>query len=140
MDLGRFQLGHFVPVMFDALDANNAPSWPTATPTIKTFSETDLTTAVETIRPGARDIHRQTGLFYYPLRLSSSYSANKVYFVSSSWAIGGSTYRQLDQFRIEPGGDADGAVIGGIFIARPEAGVVAYIVDSGKLKTARNPR
>ena len=138
-DLGRYQLGQFVGIHFGSVAAD-VPSWPTACPTIKTFIETDFTTAIETLRPMARDLLRVTGLFYYPIRLSGSYTAGKVYLVTKEWAIGGSTYVETDQFRVVTGGDADGAVIGAAWLRRPEAGVVVHVVDSGKLKSARNPR
>ena len=140
IDLGRFSLGDFVPLMLLSVDGNGLNAWPSSTPTIKTFSQDDLTTAVETIRPGARDPLRATGLFYYPLRLTSSYTADKVYLVSQRWTISASTYGELLTFRVVAGGDADGAVIGAHFVRRPEANTLVYVVDGGKLKTGRSPR
>ena len=139
-DLGRVQLGSFVPLLFQAVDGNGLNAWPTATPTIKTFASDDVTTVVETIRPAARDPNRQTGLFMTMLRLSSSYTVDKIYVVSCSWAISGSTYRTTLLFRVVAGGNADGAVIGQTFVRRPEAGVVTWLEDGGKWKSARNPR
>lgn len=139
-DLGRFQLGEFVPITLGSVAGNNVPSWPTACPTIKTFIETDFTSAIETLRPMARDLLRVTGMFYYPIRLSSSYTAGKVYLVTKSWAISGSTYVETEQFRVVAGGDADGGAIGAAALRRPEALAVVYALDSGKIKSARNPR
>lgn len=138
--MGRFQLGEFVPITLVSVDGNDAPSWPTACPTIKTFAHDDLTTAIETLRPMARDLLRVTGMFYYPIRLSSSYTAGKAYLVTKSWAIGGSTYVDSDQFRVVAGGDADGGAMGAAVLRRPEAQAVVYTLNSGKLKASRNPR
>lgn len=135
-----YQLGDFVPITLISVDSNGAPAWPTSTPTVKTFVATDLTTAVETIRPAARDPLRQTGLFFYALRLGSSYSATNVYIVSKRWVISGTTYGEDEMFKVVPGGDADGAVIGATFVRRPEASSVVYVTDVGKLKVGRNPR
>ncbi len=139
MEIGRFQLGDFVPLQFQSVDGSDTPTWPSSTPTIKTFAADDVTTAVETIRPGARDVQRQTGLFYYPLRLTSSYTT-KPYIVTFNWTISGTTYASIAQFNVIAGGDSDGAVIGAHYVRRPEAPTVVYVVDGGKLKAVRNPR
>lgn len=138
--LGRYQLGDFVPLTFSAVDNNGTPAWPTATPTVKTYDASDVTSAVETIRPPAHDMQRLTGLFRYLLRLGSSYAADKTYVAVATWAISDTTYGNMFQWDVLAGGDADGAVIGATFISRPEAGVVAYVVDGGNLKTSNNPR
>lgn len=139
-DLGRFQLGDWVPITFPTVNNTRTPSWPTATPTIKTFDASDVTTVVETLRPPAFDMQRQTGLFRHWLRLSSTYAANKTYLAVATWTISGTDYADMFQWIVLPGGDADGAVIGAKFVSRPEANVVAYCVDGGKLKTSNNPR
>ena len=139
-DLGRFQLGQWVPLTFLSTNNVDTASWPTATPTIKTYDASDVTTVVETIRPPAHDMLRVTGLFRYMLQLGSSYAASKVYIVAATYAISGTTYGTMMQFTTMPGGDADGAVIGATFVRRPEAGVVAYVKDGGKFLAANNPR
>jgi len=138
-DLGRYQQGDWVPLLVQSVDGNGLNAWPTATPIIDLFGDNDLTAAVETVRPAARDPNREIGLFMTMLRLSSTY-VDRAYVASATWVISGSTFGHLLQFRVVAGGNEDGAVIGQTFIKRPGAGMIAWITDSGKLKVARNPR
>lgn len=138
--LGRYQLGHFVPLPVQSDSTNDVPSWPDATPTIKVYDCSDVTTVVETIRPGGLDVQRVTGLFRYMLRLGSSYAANKTYVAVAKWAISATTYGDIFQWDVLPGGDADGSAIGCVYVQRPEADVVAFTRDGGKLQVGRNPR
>lgn len=139
VDLGRFRLGDFVQFAFVATNASGTPVAPTAAPTLKTWLGSDVSTTVDSIAMPVHVPNQQTGMFLYDLRLDGDYAAG-AYVAACQWATGGSTFSETFSFRVVPGGDADGNVIGAIRLNQPEAQKVVYQGDGGKLEYVRNPR
>lgn len=140
-NLGRFQLGDFVPLKLRTVDGNGTYAFPTvANPTAAVFDMADLAAAVETVQLIVQDRYKRTGYFGKNHRLSSSYAAAKSYMVIYEWALSGTNYGDFDVFDVIAGGSSDGAVIGAEAYPRPEGEQVVYQLDGGKLLAGRNPR
>lgn len=139
MNLGRFQLGDFVPLSLNATTATGSPSAPSANPTAAIY---DLTASppslVDTVQMVICDRYQQTAFFQTLHRLSSSYSATKFYAVCYAWNSGTALIK-TEYFSVVAGGDSDGAVIGSIGYHRPDGERVVYLRDGGKLVFSRGP-
>lgn len=136
MNLGRFQLGGFVPVSVSCRAADR-PYAPVAAPTFRVYDDGGLLVTTGKIPPA--DVGAALGLFIFNLRLDEDFGVG-VHSVAIQFTANGSPRLAVQHFEIVGGGDTDGAVISAYFYERPHARFLVEKLDSGQRLLGRNPR
>ena len=137
-DLGRFQLGDWLPLCVQTHGSTYAPTLPDNCPTAKIFDESG--SLIETLNMPINDRYGPTtALFMRRRLLDSSYAAGK-YMIFYLWIVSSTGYPECQQFEVVAGGSADGNVIGNYWNETPAAGYVITALHGGKLLTNRGPR
>lgn len=135
--LGRYQLGQFVPLTVQCLDASGTPTLPTGPPTIDVWLGSTLIVAAKEIP--ILDRYGVTAMFRYRLPLDGRFSAGS-YMVSYTYTVGSLVVFDIDAFQITAGGDINGAVISMTEFVRPHAKFIVYQTDQRLLLYGKNPR
>jgi len=130
------QVGDHVDVWAAGLTPASVADWPSHAPVYMVYAQ-DGSTYANGFLP--RQDWSRTGWFQYPLRMTTPGTAG-VHSVLVGMSVSGSYRYYLRQFRLHPGGDADGTIIGLSHFRRPEAAHVMIETESGKIKAGRNPR
>lgn len=133
MFLGRFKLGQWVHVPYEAKSSVGAPSQPALPPIIDFYTAAGVKVASGLVPP--LDGVGEVGLFSYAQQLTSEFAAGHY----AAHVTSGTLPVRLWHFQILPGGNVDGAVLSMTFFPRPEAAFVVGKLDSGKRFIARNP-
>ena len=139
MNLGRYQLGDWLPLTLVTHNAAGTRTLPDAAPTAKIVDASGTT--IDTINmPISKSKAFTISEFEYLLRLDSDYSAG-VYMVFFRWATGSGAFSggQSKQFEILAGGDSDGNVMGMAWMPKPQSADIVYQLDGGALLAGRNP-
>lgn len=138
MYLGRYFLGQTVHIVVQTRDVNGTPTVSENPPYIDFRSDSGQ---VLQVQMPVHDRYSVTGLFVYPLRLNSSFSAGRYSATAFYRVTGGNNYHgiEIDYFEIVAGGDADGAIITQHYWARPEAKYIIQQTESGNTNLKRNP-
>lgn len=137
-NLGRFQLGDWLPLCLQAHGSTYAPTLPDNAPTAKIFDASG--TLVETLNMPINDRYGPTTALFMRRRLLDSSYSTGFYMVTYLWIVSSTGYAETQQFEIVAGGSADGNVIGNYWNETPAAGYVITSLDGGKLLTNRGPR
>jgi hypothetical protein len=140
-DLGRFQLGDWVPIVFRTTDSSGVLTAPTTTSDHAPIGAVYLgsTTKVEKFKLNIIDPVVSPATFTYRIRLSSSYSVGR-YSIAILFTTGSGAYtgRKLFSFEVVGGGNTNGAITSGHSFERPEAYHYVHAVDSGQILEGRN--
>ena len=141
-DLGTFQLGDWVPIVFNTFNSSDVRTAPTTTSDKAPVGSVWLgsTTKIENIKFNIIDPVLSPALFTHRIRLSSSYSVGN-YTVCITYATGGAGFfgRHIYTFRVVAGGSATGGVQSACVLERPDASHYVHVVDSGAILSGRNP-
>ena len=136
MNLGRFHAGDSIPLSVPVENASGTPTLPDSAPVARIYRAGTL---IETVSLPICDRYKTTAYFQKRHRLSASYTASAAYIIVYQFAISSTTYRRVSWFSVYAGGDEDGTVIAAAAVERPEANIVLYETESGKLMAGRNP-
>lgn len=132
-DLGRFQLGDFVPLAVLTVDHTGFPTMPDAAP-VATVAD-GSGTAVATLKLALLNVATQFGLPWF-LGVGATLGT---YTVQYAFTVAGHAGTATDTFEVIPGGDPGGAIISMFAFDRPEATYVVAQLTSGLLVQGRNP-
>jgi len=133
--LGRFQLGHRLPLFLKTIDGNSEAQHPDVAPYADIYLSNVL---VETIRMPIRQRGQQTGLFHTKLFLGQRYATGSGYVVYR-YSLGNIRFQKFAYFNIQPGGDSEGGAMGLREYLKPEAQYIVQHRDANELSFGRNP-
>ena len=137
--LGRYQVGKYLNVFVQTLDAGGEPSMPDTTPWLKIFAPDNsviLATGVPVV-----DKKQDVFLFRACIFLGNplSFSAGQHSF-TVSYLTGGTAKTVTGLFEIIPGGDPDGCILSQYYLHSPAADHIVYQTEAGSIKKGKNPR
>jgi hypothetical protein len=139
--LGRWQQGEFLPLGVTTTTPAGAPADPQAEPVATVYQDGLTLTRIRQVTLAAHDRGGATGAFRTPLFLGTEFSAPGRYLVVIRWVTEEGVPRcRTGAFTLLAGGSADGAVVGMVFVSRPDANHLVMQTDSGRMKRGRNPR
>jgi len=124
---GRYQLGDYVTLTFQSVDANGVPTTPTAIPSVQIFDPNGVLQF--TLQTPATDQALVTGLFQ--LRWFVTQGALGNWRAIFAYVIGAFSGLIEDTYEVIEGGDPRyGNVISMTYFIRPDADYIVYEVDS----------
>jgi len=139
--LGRWQQGEILPLAVTTTTPAGAAEDPQAEPVATIYRDGASLARVRQVTLAAQDRGAVSGAFRLPLFLGAEFSDAGRYLVVIRWVTGAGVPRcRTGAFYLLPGGSADGAVIGMVFVSRPDANHLVMQTDSGRLLRGRNPR
>ena len=135
MYLGRYFQGQVVPIYIRTVNADGTPTAPDNPPYIDFRDDSGQ---VLQVQAPIVDRYTVTGLFIYPLFLTSSFPAGR--YTATHFYLA-STYNGLDSdvFEVVAGGDPDGAIITQAYWQRPEAVFLIQQTEADNILLRRNP-
>lgn len=134
---GRYQLGQFVPLAVQCVDASGSPTLPTAPPQLEIWQGSTIVIAAKEIP--IIDRYRTTARFGYRQPLDGRFAAG-TYLASYTYTVGSLGVFAVDSFEVVAGGNADGAAIAITQFDCPHARFIVWATDMRKLLYGRNPR
>lgn len=134
--LGRFQVGHMVPLTFGCRDSQGTPTLPIASPRAS-ITKIGGSTKASLLIP-IIDSARVTGLFHEELILGSEYDAGR-YLVLWEANVSGSLYYETAVFEVVGGGDPNSYVQSMAAWQRPEVAHVVMQTANGRYRYGQNP-
>lgn len=134
---GRRQLGQFITLGVQCVDASGTPTLPTAPPQLEIWQGSTIVIAAKEIP--INDRYRTTAMFLYRQPLDGRFSAG-TYLASYTYTVGSLGVFEVDSFEVMAGGNADGAAISLTQFTRPHARLMVWQTDMRKLLYGRNPR
>lgn len=139
--LGRHQQGEFLPLAVVTTTPAGAAEDPRAEPVATFYRDGGSLTLVRQVTLFAHDRGAVVGAFRASLFLGAEFSTAGRYLVVIRWTTADGVARcTTATFYLLPGGSADGAVIGMVFVSRPDANNLVMQTDSGRMLRGRNPR
>ena len=139
-NLGRKQLGDWIPLQVVCLNASKFPADPDAAPTLTAYdSAFSVVTGFDDVRLSPRHREAAPGHFSLQLQVDSNFSAGH-YTVLYEWTIGAHTGKQVDHFEVVAGGNEKGAYTAVYDFRTPHAQYVVGETDNEKIEWRRNPR
>lgn len=135
MYLGRYYVGEIVPLSYQTVNSSGSPTLPDNPPVIDIRSSVGL---VRQVKSPILDRYNATGLFLFPLRLDSAFSAgtySAIYYATA----GGFQNLDFDTFQIVAGGDSEGCILTHYYWQRPEATFLIQQTEAENLLLRRNP-
>lgn len=133
LDLGRFQLGDFVPLFIPPMDENGVPGLPD-TGNVTVWDASSVGSSLATAVIPKRD---DTPTFFLALPLDGTYAAGKTYIVTYEWTVGGDAMGGAWTFEVVAGGDTEGAILGMTAVGYPAEDQIVYLTDAGTLRQGR---
>ncbi len=133
--LGRKQLGQEMAVTLTAVDADDAPGWPTAAPVVDIWNGSTLVLSGKAMPKvdGAA-----TGFFRLNLFLNERFSTG-YHEAVVRWTLNGFLGVQTQRFEIITGGDARGAIIALFHHEMPQERYLVAQTDGGQLLKLKRP-
>lgn len=139
MDLGRFQVGDFVPLRVRSVaPATGVPTLPSTPVNVYATIYSSAPAVVDQLALPILDRFQVTGQFARQFQLDSDYSAGQ-YVIQYSWAVSGNFGGDVDTFEVVAGGSASGAVVSAYEMQMPDARYLVHEYDSGSIVQGRNP-
>jgi hypothetical protein len=133
---GRYVLGDRVPLSAWTRDSALTPTLPGDVPLAEVWSST--VKVLEQKLP-VSDRYGITARFGFRLHLDGRFAVGR-YHVVYRFTVGGSHFKECDEFDIVAGGHADGTGISMTFVRHPTSDFVLMQVDAGRVLRLRNPR
>lgn len=137
---GRLQQGTELPLVLQALDADDEPATPDAYPVVDVYRDASPPVKVATAQLAADNQGFITGFFRLPLFLDARFTTEGRYLVVMKWVVGGDVLYRHGSFTLLPGGSSDGSVLSMFYNEGANARFVIFQTDAGLLIRGKNPR
>jgi hypothetical protein len=137
MFMGRYYLGHEVPIRVLTVNAARTPTAPDRCPDLEVCDDQGGKVATGVLLP-AVDRPAQTGYFQVRVRLDGRFTAGR-YEAVVRYEAGNYQGQVVRPFDVVAGGSTDGAVLAMASFERPHARLVVAQLDSGRLVKKTNP-
>lgn len=134
MWLGKFQLGEELIVSVSTHNSSYVVTNPDAAPLLEIWKDSDKVLSKQMPALTLSEGFFRLGVFLNEVFEEGYYTAIIRYQISSEHKV------ELHTFRVLPGGNALGAVIGIYQYQRPNARYLVHQTDAGKIFKGRNPR
>lgn len=139
MYLGRQQLGTWLDVYLNCVNASRTPTLPDAVPTIRIRRCSDNAVVYTGLMPIVEKEGSAIGLFCSRLLLGIGFSVG-THTVTMFYVSGGQRFEVSKTFEIMAAGDPKGQVLAMIYLHNPSADYIVYQVESGLLMKGKNPK
>jgi len=139
MFLGRQQLGTWLDVYLNCVDASRTPTLPDAVPTIKIRRSSDNAVVYTGLMPIVEKAGVAIGLFCSRLLLGIGFSVG-THSVEMVYLVSGQAFIVSRTLEIMAGGDPKGQVLAMIYLHNPSADHIVFQVESGLLLKGKNPK
>lgn len=139
MFFGRAQLGKWLYIGVQCVDANRTPSLPVDAPILKIKRASDGVTVYSREIPLIDKQGVSIGFFMAQVFLGIAFNPGS-YATEITYTVGTNSVILTGAFRVIDGGHPNGQVIGMAWFDRPNRSNIVYQVEAGRIMKGANPR